>query len=123
MESRCVPRGTSQIPSDFEHLTYPKEMDKDDIREVQQLYVDAAKRAREAGFDIVYVYGSHSYLPQQFLTPYYNRRTDEYGGSFENRGHVRRETVEHVRDDGGGACAIAVRRATDFILGAAATRP
>src|SRR5712692_1160818 len=45
MESRCVPRGPSQIPSDFEHLTYPKQMDKDDIREVQQMYVDAAKRA------------------------------------------------------------------------------
>ena len=81
METRCVPRGPSQIPSDFEHLTYCIEMDKDDIRDVQQIYVDAAKRARTAGFDIVYVYGSHSYLPQQFLTPFYNKRTDEYGGS------------------------------------------
>ena len=69
MESRCVPRGPSQIPSDFEFLTYAMEMDKDDIRDLQQLYVAAAKRARTAGFDIVYVYGSHSYLPQQFLTP------------------------------------------------------
>ena len=42
METRCVPRAPSQIPSDFEHLTYPKEMDKDDIREVQALYVAAA---------------------------------------------------------------------------------
>src|SRR2546429_2631695 len=85
MESRCVPRGPSQIPSDFEYLTYAKEMDKDDIREVQQMYVDAAKRAREAGFDIVYVYGSHSYRPTPSLTPSHNRRTDEYGGPFENR--------------------------------------
>ena len=90
-----MPRGPSQIPSDFEHLTYRKEMDRDDIREVQQLYVDAAKRARTAGFlDIVYVYGSHSYLPQQFLTPYYNKWTDEYGGSFENRARFWRETIE-----------------------------
>ena len=107
MESRCVPRGPSQIPSDFEYLTYPKEMDKDDIRQVQQLYVDAAKRAREAGFDIVYVYGSHSYLPQQFLTPYYNRRTDEYGGSFENRARFWRETIEQVKEAVGDDCAIA----------------
>ena len=85
MESRCVARGPSQIPSDFEFLTYAIEADKDDIRHLQNLYVEAAKRARTAGFDIVYVYGSHSYLPQQFLTPYYNKRTDEYGGSFENR--------------------------------------
>src|SRR5260370_42612724 len=85
MESRCVPRGPSQIPSDFEYLTYAKEMDKDDIREVQQMYVDAAIRARTAGFDIVYVYGSHSYLPQTFRPPYYNHRTDEYGGSPAHR--------------------------------------
>src|SRR5207247_1700896 len=56
MESRCVPRGPSQIPSDFEYLTYPKEMDKDDIRQVQQLYFDAAKPAAEAGSDIVDVW-------------------------------------------------------------------
>ena len=63
MESRCVARGPSQIPSDFEFLTYAIEADKDDIRHLQNLYVAAAKRARTAGFDIVYVYGSHSYLP------------------------------------------------------------
>ena len=48
METRCVPKGPSQIPSDFEHLTYCIEMDKDDIRYVQNLYVEAAKRARLA---------------------------------------------------------------------------
>ena len=74
------------------------EMDKDDIRDVQQMYVDAAMRARTAGFDIVYVYGSHSYLPQQFLTPFYNKRTDEYGGSFENRARFWRETIEKVKE-------------------------
>ena len=96
-----------------------KEMDKDDIREVQQLYVDAAKRAREAGFDIVYVYGSHSYLPQQFLTPYYNKRTDEYGGSFENRARFWRETIEQVKEAVGDDYAIAVRMSTDMFMGEA----
>src|SRR5207253_604673 len=122
MESRCVPRGPSQIPSDFEYLTYAKEMAKDDIREVQQLYVDAAIRAREAGFDIVYVYGSHSYLPQQFLTPYYNHRTDEYGGSLENRARFWRETIEQVKDAVGDDCAIAVRISADMFIGAAGTQ-
>jgi dimethylamine/trimethylamine dehydrogenase len=122
MESRCVPRGPSQIPSDFEYLTYAKEMDKDDIRAVQQMYVDAAKRARTAGFDIVYVYGSHSYLPQQFLTPYYNHRTDEYGGSLENRARFWRETIEQVKDAVGDDCAIAVRISTDMFLGEPGTQ-
>ena len=75
MESRHNPRGPSQIPSDFEVNTHPRYMDKDDITLVQQMYVDAAVRAREAGFDIVYVYGAHSYLPLQFLSPFYNKRT------------------------------------------------
>jgi dimethylamine/trimethylamine dehydrogenase len=122
METRCVPRAPSQIPSDFEHLTYPKEMDKDDIREVQELYVAAARRARTAGFDIVYVYGSHSYLPQQFLTPYYNKRTDEYGGAFENRARFWRETIEQVKEAVGDDTAIAVRISTDMFMGEAGTQ-
>jgi dimethylamine/trimethylamine dehydrogenase len=122
METRAVPRGPSQIPSDFEHLTYCIEMDKDDIHDVQQMYVDAAKRARTAGFDIVYVYGSHSYLPQQFLTPYYNKRTDEYGGSFENRARFWRETIEKVREAVGDDTAIAVRMSTDMFMGEAGTQ-
>ena len=122
METRCVPRGPSQIPSDFEHLTYCIEMDKDDIRDVQQMYVDAAKRARTAGFDIVYVYGSHSYLPQQFLTPFYNKRTDEYGGSFENRARFWRETIEKVKEAVGDDTAIAVRLSCDMFLGEPGTQ-
>ncbi|HXQ64884.1 MAG TPA: hypothetical protein VN787_08510, partial [Steroidobacteraceae bacterium] len=79
MESRATPRGPSQYASEFETLTYCKEMDLDDIAMVQQYYVDAAKRSRDAGFDIVYVYGAHSYLPLQFLSRYYNKRKDKYG--------------------------------------------
>src|SRR5437764_14462393 len=84
------------------------QMDKDDIRAVQQMYVDAAKRARTAGFDIVYVYGSHSYLPQQFLTPYYHHRTDEDGGSLENRARFWPETIEREKEAVGDDCGIAV---------------
>jgi dimethylamine/trimethylamine dehydrogenase len=118
MESRATPRGPSQIPSDFELNIHPRYMDKDDINEVQQMYVDAAIRARDAGFDIVYVYGAHAYLPFQFLSPFYNRRTDEYGGSFENRARFWKESLERVREAVGDDCAIASRFAVDHLLGA-----
>src|ERR687891_847480 len=85
-------------------------------------HVSAARRAREAGFDIVYVYGSHSYLPQQFLTPYYNKRTDEYGGSLENRARFWKETIEQVKEAVGDDCAIAVRMSTDMFMGEAGTQ-
>src|SRR5947208_4728071 len=93
-------------------------MDSDDIATVQQMYVDAALRARDAGFDIVYVYGAHAYLPFQFLSPFYNRRTDEYGGSFENRARFWKESLEKVREAVGDDCAIASRFAVDHLLGA-----
>jgi dimethylamine/trimethylamine dehydrogenase len=84
---------------------------------LQKMYVDAAIRARDAGFDIVYVYGAHAYLPFQFLSPYYNKRTDEYGGSFENRARFWRETLIKVREAVGDDCAIASRFAVDHLFG------
>ena len=117
MESRHNPRGPSQIPSDFEVNTHPRYMDRDDVKLVQKMYVDAAVRAREAGFDIVYVYGAHSYLPLQFLSPFYNKRTDEYGGSFENRARFWKECLEQVREAVGDDCAIASRFAVDTLYG------
>ena len=117
METRCTPRGPSQYASDFETLTYCKEMDLDDIDMVQGFYVDAAKRARDAGFDIVYVYGGHSYLPLQFLSPFYNKRTDKYGGSLENRARFWVETLEKVKKAVGDDCAVATRFAVDTLYG------
>jgi dimethylamine/trimethylamine dehydrogenase len=119
MESRATPRGPSQIPSEFEINIHPRYMDEDDIAEVQQMYVDAALRARDAGFDIVYVYGAHSYLPLQFLSPFYNKRSDRYGGSFENRARFWKECLEKVREAVGDDCAIASRFAVDTLYGSA----
>ncbi len=117
MESRATPRGPSQIASDFELNIFPRYMDEDDIETVQQMYVDAAIRARDAGFDIVYVYGAHAYLPFQFLSPVDNRRTDKYGGSFENRARFWRESLIKVKEAVGDDCAIASRFAVDHLLG------
>src|SRR6202035_2541464 len=83
--SRLPPGAPTQLPSDAYPLTYPRELTVPEIRRIEQLYVEAALRARAAGFDIVYVYGAHGYLPTQFLSRFYNKRDDEYGGRFENR--------------------------------------
>ncbi len=118
-ETRDTPRGPSQIASEFESNIYPRYADKDDIQLLQKYYVDAAIRAKEAGFDIIYVYGAHSYLPLQFLSPWSNKRTDEYGGSFENRARFWRESLEKVREAVGDTCAIASRFAVDSLYGSA----
>jgi dimethylamine/trimethylamine dehydrogenase len=108
-EARVPAVAPSQLASDYDHLVVPKAMEVDDIRRVQDDWVRAARAARDAGFDIVYVYGGHSYLPLQFLSTFYNKRTDEYGGSLENRARFWLETLEAVREAVGDECAIAVR--------------
>jgi dimethylamine/trimethylamine dehydrogenase len=84
-------------------------MSKADIREFREMHKNAARRAMEAEFDIVYVYGNHYYLLHNFLNPYYNQRDDEYGGSIENRVRLLREVIEDVSEIVAGRCAVAVR--------------
>ena len=114
-ESRVPAVGPSQLGGDFAlpALSVPKAMDMDDIERVKQDWAAAAERAKQAGFDIVYVYGGHTYLLGQFLSPYYNRRTDRYGGSLENRARLWLETLEKVKGAIGSDCAIAVRLSAD----------
>src|SRR5919106_2363057 len=114
-EARVPAVAPSQLASDYDHFVVPKTMEKADIRRVQGDWVRAARAARDAGFDIVYVYGGHSYLPLQFLSPFYNRRTDEYGGGFEGRARFWLETLEEVREAIGDECAIAVRLCVDAL--------
>jgi len=70
-------------------------------------------RARAAGFDIVYVYATHHYLLSHFLSAQTNTRTDEYGGSLENRVRLVRELIEETKDAVGDTCAVAVRFSAD----------
>jgi len=88
-------------------------MSKSDIREVRRWHRNAALRARDAGFDIVYVYATHHYMLAHFLSPTTNTRTDEYGGSLENRVRLVRELIEETKDAVGDRCAVAVRFSAD----------
>jgi dimethylamine/trimethylamine dehydrogenase len=95
-----------------------RRMDKSDIRNVRRWHRQAALRAKRAGFDIVYCYAGHGMtVAMQFLTRRYNDRSDEYGGSLENRVRLLREMIEDTRDAVGDACAVAVRLAVDELLG------
>ena len=96
------------------HLSPPAQsvaMDKSDIRRFREMHKAAARRALEAGFDIVYVYACHYYLLHNFLNPDFNRRDDEYGGSVENRVRLLREVIEDVGEIVAGRAALAVRYA------------
>jgi 2,4-dienoyl-CoA reductase-like NADH-dependent reductase (Old Yellow Enzyme family) len=87
-------------PSAVEDLGYkntPKEMTVEDIKFLQNAFADAALRAQKAGFDGVQLHGAHGYLLNKFLTPYYNRRTDAYGGSIDNRARMLVETYQAIR--------------------------
>jgi dimethylamine/trimethylamine dehydrogenase len=115
-ESRMPARGVSQSPSDYAWMQSCYEMDKAEICELQGYYVAAAQRARAAGFDFINVYGGHGHpITYQFLDPFYNKRTDEYGGSFENRARFWLETIERVREAVGDDCAVVARICLDSL--------
>lgn len=98
------------------NLAQSRPMDKKDIRDFRRWHVDAAKRAQSAGFDIIYIYAGMNFGPYQFLLPWMNRRTDEYGGSLENRARLTCEIVEDMKEAVGQTCAIALRFSTDELL-------
>ena len=91
-------------------------LDADDIEEVQRLHVRAALRARDAGFDLVTFHCGHAAsLFAHFLIPYYNPRTDGYGGSLANRARFARETMERVREAVGDSVAVGLRLGVDTL--------
>ncbi|KAF8962602.1 hypothetical protein BDZ97DRAFT_1105695 [Flammula alnicola] len=75
----------------------PRELTVDGIKRVVTAFVDAAKRAVAAGFDVIEIHAAHGYLLSSFMSPQANKRTDEYGGSFENRIRLTLEVVDAVR--------------------------
>ncbi|MGA2963205.1 MAG: FAD-dependent oxidoreductase [Candidatus Korobacteraceae bacterium] len=100
----------------------PREMNVDDIHLMVECFAAAAARVVEAGFEMVEIHGAHGYLLQQFLSPYSNRRRDEYGGSFENRARFPLEVVQAVRKRLNGSAQVIYRlSATEFMRGGLTT--
>ncbi|MFD9561446.1 NADH:flavin oxidoreductase/NADH oxidase [Streptomyces sp. NPDC059994] len=90
------PVGPSPVPFSERH-TVPAELTVDQIKEIVGQFADAARRARDAGFKVVEIHGAHGYLIGEFLSPHSNKRTDAYGGSYENRTRFALEVVDAVR--------------------------
>ena len=99
----------------FEGYEAPRELETAEVHEVIQDFAEAAKRAVLAGFDAVEIHAAHGYLIHQFLSPISNKRTDEFGGSLENRAKILIEVVKAIRASVGQAMPIFVRfSATDY---------
>ncbi len=110
----------TQAPSAIGHGDHPAPaaMSPQEIAATVTAFADAARRADAAGFDLIEVHGAHGYLLHQFLSPVTNRRTDAYGGSFENRIRFSLEVVDAVRAAWPAAKPLVVRiSATDWIDG------
>ena len=117
--SRAPVLAPSDMSVDYPFPKQARAMDKTDIRNLRRWHRAAALRAREAGFDIIYVYAGHRMtLAQHFLLPHMNQRTDEYGGSLENRVRLTRELLEETHEAVGDICGVAFRFAVDEMLGA-----
>lgn len=109
--------GASPIPF-AANSPIPREMTVEDIRRVRRSYVQAARRADIAGFDWLEVHAAHGYLPHCFYSPLSNQRTDDYGGSFENRVRFVREVVRDLRATWPDSKVLAVRLSyTDWVEG------
>jgi len=117
MLTREVPMDLASFPNAKGHPFQTRAMDKSDIRMFRHWHRKAALRAKEAEFDIVYVYATHDYLISNFLNPHMNTRGDEYGGSLENRTRLVRELIEETKEAVGDRCAVAVRFAADEQIG------
>ncbi|KAE8381235.1 hypothetical protein BDV26DRAFT_255954 [Aspergillus bertholletiae] len=87
----------SAIPQEAGINTVPKALTRTDIEVLKKDFAEAARRAVDANFDAIEIHAAHGYLLHQFLSPVSNRRTDEYGGSFENRVRLVLEVVDEIR--------------------------
>ena len=84
----------------------PKEMTKEDIKIVVKAFKDAAKRVKQAGYDFLEIHAAHGYLINEFLSPLSNKRTDEYGGSLENRVRFLKEIIKVIKKEYDGPLGV-----------------
>lgn len=93
-------------------------LDKSDIRDLRRWFVNAAKRSQDAGFDLICLYGAHGFgIFQHFLSRATNHRTDEYGGSLENRSRFVNEVIADIKDAVGDSMGITLRVSLDETIG------
>ncbi|MEI2807791.1 FAD-dependent oxidoreductase [Albidovulum sp.] len=110
--TREVPRGpmSSPILTFYKDPVSTRAMDRQDIRDLRRWHVEAYRRAKTAGFDVIELYGAHGFgIVQHFLSPLTNQRTDEYGGSLENRSRLLRELISEAKDAVGDTMAVGLR--------------
>lgn len=100
--------GTMQLPGEN-----PRIMTIEQIHELTDRFGQAAKRAKDCGFDAVELHGAHGYMPLQFLSAYTNRRTDEYGGSLANRARFALETIKKMKEYTGDDFTLIYRLSAD----------
>ncbi|MHA0999689.1 NADH:flavin oxidoreductase/NADH oxidase [Leclercia pneumoniae] len=101
-----------------EGYTVPTALDREGLAEIREQFASAAKRAARLGIDLIQIHAAHGYLLHQFLSPLSNQRTDEYGGSLENRARFPLEIFDVVREAFPAERAISVRiSATDWVEG------
>lgn len=112
-----TPVAPSALPFDGESLT-PRELTGADIEQLVERFADAAKRADKAGFDLIEIHGAHGYLLHEFLSPLSNKRTDEFGGSLENRMRFPLQVLAAVRKAFPASKPVGVRvSGTDWVKG------
>lgn len=112
-----APEAPSAIPCPFSP-DMPEELTVDRIQEIVSCYGDCARRAKEAGFDGVEIHGAHGYLIAQFMSPYSNKRTDEYGGPLQNRIRFALEIIKDIREKCGPDFIVGYRISGDeFVTG------
>lgn len=109
------PVSSSDVPSK-KGGEIPRPLQTEEIYRIVKKYGEAAKRAQTAGFDCVEIHAGHSYLLSQFLSPIYNKRTDEFGGSLENRARFPKLVIEEVRKQVGPFFPIFVRISADEFM-------
>jgi dimethylamine/trimethylamine dehydrogenase len=115
--TRYVAPAFDRFPSGSIPKIYTYEAREEDIKRIMQMYADAARRAIDAGFDILYIHGAAGVFPMHALSRHFNRRKDRYGGSFDNRARFWIEALETIRKVADGQCAIATRISIDDLSG------
>ncbi len=103
------PVGPSNVPLGMVGGHELHALTADEIGDIAQRFRDGARRAREAGYDMISIHGAHGYLITSFLSPVFNQRTDQYGGSEENRWRFVLEVYEEIRDEVGPDMPVGIR--------------